>query len=583
MTHQTLYRKYRPQTFADVVGQDHVTRTLRNAVEEGAVAHAYLFCGPRGTGKTTTARILAKALDCEKGPTPDPDDTCEACREITEGRHPDVYELDAASRTGVQDVRDEIIGKAPFAATRGPYKLYIIDEVHMLSGSAFNALLKTVEEPPSHVVFVLCTTHPHKVPDTIHSRCQRFDFRRISVDDIVERLARIAESEGISVEDGVLPLMARHAAGGMRDAIGTLDQIASFTGKNVTVADVEGLLGEVDAARLREVVGLIAGRDVAGCFGFVARLVESGHDVPEFVKGLTSYVRDLYVVSAAGDTEGLVDATDEEKALLTEQAARFDLDRLARVLDVLGELSGDLRRAPDARLALEVALTRLARPQADLTIESLSERVAALESGVRAEPAKASGRAAVRAPGSEPVERELPEKPSAPAPGPAPVEPPAEAPAAAPAAAPPAPPVLDSAALRRAWSDILRDVKSQRPAASKLFLDTEVDLDGDTLVVEFASDRRVPMKLAQEAETTAMLRKAVERATGSRLAVRYQLGRGTVKPQAADPSPAATADPPAAATADQPAGEVPDSAAMLMDALGAEVVGGESQSDGEDA
>ncbi len=250
MAHQSLYRKYRPQTFDAVVGQEHIERTLRNAVADGKVAHAYLFTGPRGTGKTTTARILAKALNCEQGPGSNPDGTCEQCIEIAEGRHPDVYELDAATRTGVDNVREEIIGRVLFAPTKGRYKVYIIDEVHMLSAAAFNALLKTIEEPPDHVVFVLATTHPHKVPETIQSRCQRFDFHRIGIDDIVGRLRVVCDGEGFDVDDAALALIARHASGGMRDAITTLEQLASFSGGTVTVDDVEGLLGEVDAAQL---------------------------------------------------------------------------------------------------------------------------------------------------------------------------------------------------------------------------------------------------------------------------------------------------------------------------------------------
>jgi len=206
MAHQSLYRKYRPSTFDDVVGQSHIERTLRNAVAEGKVAHAYLFTGPRGTGKTTTARLLAKALLCDRAPTGEPDGTCEQCIEIAEGTHPDVREIDAASNTGVDAVREEIIGRVQFAPTRGTHKVYIIDEVHMLSQAAFNALLKTLEEPPSHVIFVLCTTHPHKVPETIHSRCQRFDFHRISVEDIADHLRFIAESEGFRVDRGAFTL-----------------------------------------------------------------------------------------------------------------------------------------------------------------------------------------------------------------------------------------------------------------------------------------------------------------------------------------------------------------------------------------
>ena len=405
MAHQSLYRKYRPQTFDDVVGQQHIERTLRNAVGDGTVAHAYLFTGPRGTGKTTTARLLAKALNCQLGPTGEPDGTCEDCIEIAEGRHPDVYELDAASRTGVDNVREEIIGRVNFAPQRGRYKVYIIDEVHMLSTAAFNALLKTLEEPPSHVVFILATTHPHKVPDTIHSRCQRFDFHRIGVEDIVGRLRVICDGEGFKVPDAALALMARHASGGMRDAITTLEQLASFTGGSIGLADVEGLLGEVDAAALFEIAGLVAHRDIAGCFRWVARFAEEGTDLAEFVRELTGHVRNLYLIAAVGDADGLIDATPEERGRLSLQAAEFGgPDRLARVLDLLGELGSELRWSSDQRLSLEVALTRMARPQGEMTLEAVAERVEMLErmravSGLPAAgPAEAAGSGAHVAP-----------------------------------------------------------------------------------------------------------------------------------------------------------------------------------------
>ena len=570
MTHQSLYRTYRPQSFDDVVGQDHITRTLRNAVAERAVAHAYLFCGPRGTGKTTAARILAKALDCEKGPTPDPDNTCEQCREITEGRHPDVYELDAASRTGVDALRDEVISKVNYAATRGGYKVYIIDEVHMLSTSAFNALLKTLEEPPPKTVFVLCTTHPHKVPETIHSRCQRFDFRRISTEDIVARLEYIAREESITAEPGALTLVARHAAGGMRDAIGTLDQLAAFTGKSIAVADVEGLLGEVDAARLFRAVDLIVDRDVAGLFAYVHDLVESGHDVPEFVRALTGHVRDLYVVSAAGAPVGLVDHTAADSERLVAQVARFDLDRLARLLDELGRLSGELRWAPDARLALEVAFARVARPVADLTLDSLAERVASLEAGAPAVPG-------AEAPASSPEPRPSHNAVSAGArkAGPAATATPAVAAAATPApesapapARTPVQPVsaMDVGELRRRWKDVINRVKEARPAASKLFLETEADLDGDTVVVEFDPSRKVLVRNAEEQDVVALLRDSIRDVLGWHVGVRYQLGRGAVRPIDVDP-PAVPAD--------------PDSLdRLLIDGLGAEVVSERPDSDG---
>ncbi|MEF2592908.1 MAG: DNA polymerase III subunit gamma/tau [Eggerthellaceae bacterium] len=380
---ESLYRKYRPQIFEDVVGQEHIERTLKNAIEHDKVSHAYLFCGPRGTGKTTTARLLAKALLCEKGPTPDPDGTCEDCRMIANGEHPDVNELDAASRTGVENVREEIIGRVQFAPTRGRYKVYIIDEVHMLSPAAFNALLKTLEEPPSHVVFILCTTDPQKVPETIHSRCQRFDFRRISNEALVSRLGAVCVAEGVEFEGEALDLIAHRSDGGMRNALTSLEQVIAFSEGTVTLESTERLLGSMDASDLGEIVGAIGRRDVAACFRWTAEFVETGADLAQFTRDLAAHVRNLYVMTLT-DAEIALEVGASERREMEAELPLFAPDRLARLLGILGDLGNELKTSTNPRLSFEIALTRMVRPDSDLTMESLAERVEALESGCSA-------------------------------------------------------------------------------------------------------------------------------------------------------------------------------------------------------
>lgn len=375
---EALYRKYRPSTFADVVGQEHIERTLKNAIEQDKVSHAYLFCGPRGTGKTTTARILAKALMCEKGPTIEPDGTCEECQAIAQGTHPDVYELDAASRTGVENVREEIISRVSYAPTRGTWKVYIIDEVHMLSTAAFNALLKTIEEPPSHVVFILCTTDPQKVPETILSRCQRFDFHRISIESIVARLGSVCAEEGVEFEAEALDLIAHRAEGGMRNALTSLEQLIAYCGGKATLEGAQSLLGSLDNADLSEIVEAIGRRDAAACFNWVAQYVETGADLAQFVHDLAEHVRTLYLMSMAGlDVE--LQISESMRTVMIEELKLFGQDRLGRMLSLLGDVSKELRVSSNPRLTFEIALTRMVRPESDLTLEALAERVEELE------------------------------------------------------------------------------------------------------------------------------------------------------------------------------------------------------------
>lgn len=586
MTHLSWYRKYRPQTFDDVVGQPHIQQTLRNAVADGAVAHAYLFTGPRGTGKTTTARILAKALNCEQGPTADPDDTCDQCRAIADGTHPDVQELDAASRTGVEDVREQIIGRLNYAPARGRWKVYIIDEVHMLSTSAFNALLKSLEEPPERTVFILCTTHPHKVPETIHSRCQRFDFRRLSVEDIVGRLRTISEAEGVDVPDGALTLIAKHALGGMRDAITTLEQLASFGGGTIRLEDVEGLLGEVDADVLFEAASLVLERDVAGAFRFVARMAEAGIDMAEFVKGLVRHFRDLFVLAAVGG-DVAVDTTSEDLGRLQSQATRFGADRIGRVLEILERLTTELRYAADQRLAVEVAMTRMARPQGDLTLASLAERVEALEAGAPLtdfsaapspvasgpRPAKADPAARSQRPRDDGVAASPASGRSGTDPAPEPSSAPAKAGAASPGAQ-----SLDVATVKRAWPAVLAEIKKIRAPRAHIFNGTEAEVVSGTLVVEFPADQRFAMDLARETETLGVLRRAVRSVLGQEPPVEYRLGRSGAS-SSAEEGVAAQA-PRQDEAADTPPEPAVDLEASVLAELGGEII--EDVTDGQE-
>lgn len=597
---EALYRKYRPQIFEDVVGQEQIERTIKNAIEQDKVSHAYLFCGPRGTGKTTTARLLAKALLCEKGPTPDPDGTCEDCQMIAEGVHPDVYELDAASRTGVENVREEIINRVQFAPTRGRYKVYIIDEVHMLSIAAFNALLKTLEEPPDHVVFILATTDPQKVPETIHSRCQRFDFRRISNESIVSRLGAVCVAEGVEFEGDALDLIAHHAGGGMRNALTSLEQTIAFGEGKVTLAVAERMLGGVDSGDLANIVQALGRRDAAACFNWVAEFVESGSDLAQFARELAQHVRNLYVMSLAG-TDVALDVSASERRQLADELPLFGTDRLARMLQVLGDVMAELKTSTNPRLSFEIGCTRMVRPEGDLTLAALAERVEALErSGVAvaspaAAPAAATPAALVAAPepaapavpapvaasASAPQAAPRPAAAERPAPAPAPVSAPATpaAPAASASAAPASAPSAQAvpaaaapaaggaspqlaatmenpAALQRMWQGALAELKRKKAAYGVLFLGTKAVWNAQTgmLVIEFPKENAFAFKAVQKPDVQAAVADALAQScAGQVVPFAYQQAGAAHAPS----RPQSTQGRPAAQMPTQPASSRP--------------------------
>jgi DNA polymerase-3 subunit gamma/tau len=390
-------RKYRPERFEDVVGQQHVTRTLQNAVRGGRVAHAYLFCGSRGVGKTTVARILAKALNCKDGPTPEPCGQCESCRRIATGDDLDVMEIDGASNRGIDQVRDlrQNVGLAP---AHSRFKIYYIDEVHMLTEPAFNALLKTLEEPPQHVKFIFSTTDPQKLPETVKSRCQRFDFRRIADAEIVAWLASIAEKEGLQVEDGVLAAVARAARGGLRDALGALDQLAAF-GETITMADVQAVLGTVDRTALAEITDALAAEDTAAALAAVDRLLFEGTDVEDFADQLSQHLRDLVVARYCGTDAPMLAGAAADAETLERQSQLFSPEQITYMIQLLREAKLRARRDSTGRIALELAVIKMSRLS---ELAPVTEALRALEGGGAAPGRTAAPQAGPQAPASAP-------------------------------------------------------------------------------------------------------------------------------------------------------------------------------------
>jgi len=461
LSYLVLARKWRPQTFSDLVGQEHVSQTLKNAIDGGRVAHAFLFTGARGVGKTSSARILAKALNCESGLSTEPCNACSACLEITEGNSVDVFEIDGASNTGVDDIR-ELRDNIKYLPSRSRYKIFIIDEVHMLTNNAFNALLKTLEEPPSHIKFIFATTEPHKVPITILSRCQRFDFKRIALPRIVARLRYIVDQEGVAISDEALAVVARKGDGSMRDALSTLDQVLAFCGETVADADVATLLGVVDRRLIMEASQAVFAGELRGVLQIVARVDSFGYSMRQFCQELIDLFRGVAIIQAVGDGAGVLELSESELAELSALAKGQTPGELQRHLTLLLKAEAEMAHASFPRLVLEMALMKMATLRPAVPVQELLRRLAALEGGAPAAPRGAA------VPAERTDARPAPRPPvAAAAPAREPYAPPAREAGAPQAASPSAVCAVEAPQLAAdegdLWGSLVRFVKGKRP------------------------------------------------------------------------------------------------------------------------
>ena len=526
MSYQVLARKWRPQRFDDVVGQEAVTRTLRNALTSGRIAHAFVFAGSRGCGKTTTARILARALNCDKGPSGDPCGECDACVEIAQGRDIDVLEIDAASHTGIDNIREVVIAGLSIAPVRDRYKVFIIDEVHQLSTPSFNALLKSIEEPPAHVVFMMATTELHKIPDTILSRSQVFEFRTIATKAIVAQLRMIAGAEKIEVGDDALGLIARAAEGSMRDAQSALDQVLAFSGQTVTLDDVTTVLGLVGRDLLFDLIDAVADEDGPRAFALADRAVESGHDLKLVCRELSRVVRDIMMVMVDPARAGEGDLAEGERARLSTLAGRFSREDLMRAFDLLAKCEQDIRVAAHPRYHFEMAMLKWMHLRRLVPLADLLEQ---LGSGRPALPAPAVAKASPLRTPSPPERR--------------------GAPSGAPASAAPPPSGEPKGSPLRTESGGLKDALLAEIRGGKgFFYNTviaqaqSIEVAGDKVTFAFLPTHRALRE--QLEQNRAWIEAAAERVAGRKIAVAsVQIDTGA--PAANGAKPAETPEPPA--------------------------------------
>jgi len=539
MTYQVMARKWRPQTFEEVIAQEHVTRTLQNAIGSQRIGHAYLFSGPRGVGKTTVARILAKALNCEKGPTPTPCNSCTLCREITEDRSLDVLEIDGASNRKIENIRD-LRANVKYSPASGKYKVIIIDEVHQLTSEAFNALLKTLEEPPAHVIFIFATTEPQKIPLTIQSRCQRFDFRRIPTRHIKERLQRIADQEDLQAETGALNLLARRAEGSMRDGLSLLDQAVSYGGEKITEESVTETLGLASQETFFQLLDAVRAGDSKEALGIMASVEEHGWDMEDFADGLQEHLRHLLVTRIdprSPDLEGLSQA-DRER--FVQQTGDLEEEDLLRMISLVSATQNQLRFSNRPRFLLETLAVKLTKMDGTVHLKDLlegldrylGERPDEAPSGLRRPTARKTGDTS---PTSQPKRPASPRATSAPGPNPPatasttppsppPVEsaPPEDSPAAESAVLPPAAP--DQSGTGDLWHQVVDRVTRKRSGLGALLQHSQLDeVEDKTLTIAFPKSCNFHRERAQMRSNREVIEKEVSAVLGKDVRVRFTL------------------------------------------------------------
>jgi DNA polymerase-3 subunit gamma/tau len=525
MSYLVLARRWRPQSFDEVVGQRPVTQTLKNALAKDRIAHALLFAGPRGVGKTTTARILAKALNCERGRTPDPCNQCTSCKEIAEGRSIDCMEIDGASNRGIDEVR-ELRENVRYAPSRQKFKVIIIDEVHMLTEPAFNALLKTLEEPPPGVVFILATTDAHKIPSTILSRCQRHDFRKLGQGEIEERLWEIARDERATVADGAMKAIARAAEGSLRDAQSLLDQVIAYSGAEVSENDVGAVLGLVEGEVLAQAAQAIIERDSGKALGLVESLSVRGYDLQRFCQEMLAHLRDLMVTKAIKDPAPLLQASRVPPDTIRSQAQAFTLADLETIFQVLSRAEFEMRRAPHPRFVLEMALVEATEARSLQSLETLLQRLSALEERLLV----GLGTAAPAPPPSElPLFSAAPTASMAEKRPPLQDRPPAPRPPAQ--ASPPPPPSTSAPDPQEGWTRVKQVLEGKKRSLAALLEEAkEVQVESETLIVTLENGTSFARSTLDDAENRRLMAAAAAEAFGRHLKVEFRFQNRSIPP-----------------------------------------------------